>query len=84
MKIEDDKIEHSLLDKCLEFTRDMVMLRQSLTFTLKLDSGLNFSYDYHEKKSPNILEEPKSLSKTKVNVMKTKTSSSRAGKRCYT
>lgn len=63
-------MEHSLLDKCLDFTRDMVMIGQSFTLKLNLGSDLNFSFEYHEKMNPTILEEPNIQSKTKMNVMK--------------
>jgi hypothetical protein len=68
--IQAHKTEHSLLDKCLDFTRDMVMIGQSFTLKLNLGSDLNFSFEYHEKMNPTILEEPNIQSKTKMNVMK--------------
>ena len=65
-------MEHSLLDKCLEFTRDIVMIGQSFTLNLKLGSDLNFSFDYQEKMNPTLLEELNIPSKTKLNEMETK------------
>ena len=65
-------MEDSLLDKCLEFTRDIFMHGQPFSLNVKLSSGFNFNFDYHGKKKPTLLEESNCQSRTKVDVIETK------------
>ena len=65
-------MEDSLLDKCLEFTREIFMHEQPFSLNLKLSSGFNFNFDYHGKKKSTLLEESNCQSRTKVDVIKTK------------
>ena len=65
-------MEDSLLDKCLEFTRDVFMHEQPFSLNLKLSSGFYFNFDYHGKKKSTLLEESNCQGRTKVDVMETK------------